>query len=107
MAAEESGAPHLVEDPQAIIVRLRHLNRQRARTVRFVEEGENNAHFSYVGAIEGAKSDSGKSIEVELAINQLEELIADNESKIYVTVTKPCLKCRDGCRCTRSRGFAS
>ena len=85
MAAEESGAPHLVEDPQAIIVRLRHLNRQRARTVRFVEEGENNAHFSYVGAIEGAKSDSGKSIEVELAINQLEELIADNESKIYVT----------------------
>jgi hypothetical protein len=85
MAAEESGAPHLVEDPQAIIVRLRHLNRQRAGTVRFVEESENNAHFSYVGAIEGAKSDSEKSIEVELAINQLEELIADNESKIYVT----------------------
>jgi hypothetical protein len=48
-----------------------------------VEEGENNAHFSYVGAIEDAKSDSKKSIEVELAINQLEE--ADNESKIYVT----------------------
>jgi hypothetical protein len=89
LAAEESGLPHLVEDPEAIILRLRQrqFHDLTTRPIRLpagegVVQPPNGRAFERVIAVpKGADT----SMEVELAISQLERMVADNEGKVDVT----------------------
>lgn len=89
LAAEESGLPHLVEDPEAIILRLRQrqFHDLTTRPIRLpagegVVQPPNGRTFERVIAVpKGADT----SMEVELAISQLERMVADNEGKVDVT----------------------
>src|ERR1700722_4765549 len=84
-----SGGPHLFEDPQAIIFRMRHRQSHdlAPRAIR-LPAGEGIVQPPKIHALESiptvpARADT--SIEVELAISQLERMIAYNEGKIDVT----------------------
>jgi hypothetical protein len=85
LAAEEDGQPHLVEDPQAIVFRMRQSHGLTARAIR-LPAGEGivrppNRRAVGVTAVE----EGAESIEVELAISELERMIAENEGKVDVT----------------------
>ena len=89
LAAEEDGVPHLVEDPQRMIFRMRHRQSHglAPRAIR-LPAAEGIVRPPKVHAFESittvpARADT--SIEVELAISQLERMIADNEGKVDVT----------------------
>ena len=89
VAAEEDGLPDLVEDPSAIIFRMRHrqFRDRTARAIRLPAEEEivqrpgGHAFETGTGVPEGAHT----SIEVELAISRLKRMIADSEGKVDVT----------------------
>jgi hypothetical protein len=89
VAAEEDGLPHLVEDPSAIIFRMRHRRfyNTTARAVRLpageriVQRPNGRALESVTAGPVGADT----SIEVELAISRLERMIAENEGEVDVT----------------------
>jgi Glycosyl transferase family 2 len=89
LAAEERGVPHLVEDPRAMIFRMRHRQFRglTARAIRLpasesIARPPNGRTLESVTAVpEGADT----SIEVELAISQLERMIAENEGEVDVT----------------------
>lgn len=89
LAAEERGVPHLVEDPRAMIFRMRHRQFRglTAKAIRLpaglsIVRPPNGHSLEGVTAVpEGADT----SIGVELAISQLERMIAENEGKVDVT----------------------
>ena len=89
LAAEEGGVPHLVEDPQGMIFRMRHRQSHglAPRAIR-LPAAEGIVQPPKVHAFESittvpARADT--SIEVERAISQLERMIAYNEGKVDVT----------------------
>jgi hypothetical protein len=88
LAAEENGQPHLVEDPQAMIWRLRHRqsNDLAPRAIRLpAAEGIVQPPKHAFESITTVPARADTSIEVELAISQLERMIAYNEGKVDVT----------------------
>jgi hypothetical protein len=89
LAAEEGGVPHLVEDPQGMIFRMRHRQSHdlAPRAIR-LPAGQGIAQPAKGHTFESittVPAGADMSIEVELAINQLERIIADNEGKVDVT----------------------
>jgi hypothetical protein len=84
LAAEVAGLPHLVESPDSVCSRLSH----RARVVR-ASAGLSNAAQSerirYSRTFECAgRAQYPYAIEIETAISQLTEMIADSEEAIHV-----------------------
>jgi GT2 family glycosyltransferase len=87
LAAEEGGLPHLVEDPRAIVLRLR--NRQlcdaTAPLIRLPDDAPTVRHSkSGVGFDGGTAEEGAESIEIEIAISQLKRMIADKEGRAHV-----------------------
>jgi Glycosyl transferase family 2 len=84
LAAENGGLPHLVEDPRATIFRLRNrrFREERGKAILLPlgagVKGQTNDR-----SLEGVTEEAG--IEVELAISQIERMIADKEGRFNVT----------------------
>lgn len=76
LAAEKDGLPHLVEDPRATIFRLRNRRLQEVheRAILLPTDARIIGHMDDF-SLEGLTERAGTSIEVELAINQLECMI--------------------------------
>jgi hypothetical protein len=88
LAAEEGGVPHLVEDPQRMIFRMRHRQSHglAPRAIRLpAAEGIVQPPKHAFESITTVPARADTSIEVELAISQLERMIAYNEGKVDVT----------------------
>ncbi|HUN97801.1 MAG TPA: glycosyltransferase [Bradyrhizobium sp.] len=83
LAAEESGLPHLVEDPQAIIVRLQQ-NRAPAAVIRLPVDEDRLRPKSGVDHNGILANRASESVEIELAINELRRIIADKEGEAHV-----------------------
>ena len=91
VAAERQGAPHLVEDPTSVTECLRQQRILRARNVAFARMHPDRHQttpivFSagHINDLQTPLLDKGKSetrIDVEVAIKQLEQMIADTESQ--------------------------
>lgn len=98
--SEESGLPHLVENPHSIVARLRRrrrcrdvasaerlrlCKRQRPRSVprHPVPESELSAH-ARIESIAPDEPDALPSVPVEIAIREIAGILADVESKISV-----------------------
>jgi Glycosyl transferase family 2 len=81
MADELNGIPHLVDDPRAIVLRLRQLRDKRESTIPHEWEGRMLIHNSAAPE----PSESRTRTDVETAISQLERLIAIKESSLNVT----------------------
>jgi hypothetical protein len=85
LAAEEVGLPHLVEDPQAIIFRLRSTRSQESKRAIRLPAGERVERLTSGLPIRDLNAKAFTSMEVELAISQLERMIEDKEGKVDVT----------------------
>jgi hypothetical protein len=87
LAAEARGLPQLVEDPHAIVLRLR--NRRPHHTasglIRFPDD-VNAGHLSIrsSGQDDVITTVGAESVEIEIAISQLERMIADKEGRAHV-----------------------
>ena len=80
VADEVNGEPHLVEDPRAIVSRLRQLRDKRAGAILRHEANECNERLLIRNPLR-----SRKKTDVETAIEQLEQMIANNEGSLNVT----------------------
>jgi hypothetical protein len=86
LAAEENGLPHLVEDPQTIVVRLldRQLHDTKTNSICLPVDDD----FGRLGtddSLDRAEAGTaGESVEIEFAISQLRRMIATKESEINV-----------------------
>jgi GT2 family glycosyltransferase len=81
LAAEESGLPHLVEDPQAIIVRLQ---RYDAPVIRLPAGEAGMRPKRDVDADDILANRGSESVDIELAINELKRMIAAKEGEAHV-----------------------
>jgi Glycosyl transferase family 2 len=84
IAAEDDGLPHLVEDPRATILRLRNhrFRKERGKAI-LMPLGASTKGQTNDRPLEGLTEEG--TIEVELAISQLERMIADKEGQFNVT----------------------
>jgi hypothetical protein len=80
VADEVNGEPHLVEDPRAIVSRLRQLRDKRAGAILRHEANECNERLLIRNPLR-----SRKKTDVETAIEQLEQMIANNGGSLNVT----------------------
>jgi hypothetical protein len=85
VAAEANGSPHLVEDPQAIILRLRNHGPRRA-TAGIISLPGDAGTMRLTSEVESAFLEIGgsESVEIELAIGELRRIIADKEGEANV-----------------------
>jgi hypothetical protein len=85
LAAEENGLPHLVEDPQTIVVRLldRQLNDTKTNSI-YLPVDDDFARLGTDGSDGAEAGTAGESVEIEFAISQLRRMIATKESEINV-----------------------
>jgi GT2 family glycosyltransferase len=88
LAAEVSGLPHLVEDPRAIIARLRNNQRHDAMASGVCSSaGDGIICSTWVDIEKIASTEGEKMVEIELAIGQLRGMIADLEGDTCVRET--------------------
>ena len=80
VADEVNGEPHLVEDPRAIVSRLRQLRDKPAGAILRHEANECNERLLIRNPLR-----TRKKTDVETAIGQLEQMIANNEGSLNVT----------------------
>jgi hypothetical protein len=80
VADEVNDEPHLVEDPRAIVSRLRQLRDKRAGAILRHEANECNERLLIRNPLR-----SRKKTDVETAIGQLEQMIANSEGSLNVT----------------------
>jgi Glycosyl transferase family 2 len=80
VADEVNGEPHLVEDPWAIVSRLRQFRDKRAGAILRHEANECKERLLIHNPLL-----SRKKTDVETAIGQLEQMIANNEGSLNVT----------------------
>ena len=80
VADEVNGEPHLVEDPRAIVSRLRQLRDKPAGAILRHEANECNERLLIRNPLR-----SRKKTDVETAIEQLEQMIANNGGSLNVT----------------------